>query len=158
MLMTEVNGFMTQEVSKRNDMLFVDSSCSNHMCGNKERFIELDQSFSNTIKLGNNTHMTVEGKGNIKLVLNRTTYVIKEVYFVPDLKNNLFSVGQLQQRGLYFLFQSDVCKVFHIDKGMVFQCYMSTNKMFALSEDANKVADQRTDECLYMNDDDISRL
>nr|GFD22437.1 hypothetical protein [Tanacetum cinerariifolium] len=55
-----------------------DSRCSNHMCGNKEQFVDMDLSFTNTVKHGNNTRMTVEGKGNIKLVLSGVTYVIKE--------------------------------------------------------------------------------
>ncbi|KAL4557154.1 hypothetical protein LXL04_035326 [Taraxacum kok-saghyz] len=53
---------------------------------NKGKFIELDESFSNTVKLGNNTPMNVEGKENLKLILNG----------VPDLKNNLLSVSTNQ--------------------------------------------------------------
>ncbi|KAL4567941.1 hypothetical protein LXL04_023537 [Taraxacum kok-saghyz] len=159
MLMTEVNGFMAQADGKGKSMLwFLDSGCSNHICGNKERSIELDQSFTNTVKLGNNTRMEVEGKGSVKLILNKTTYVIKEVYFVQELKNNLLSIGQLQQKGLSFLFQFDICKAYHPDKGLVFQCYMRTNRMFSLNEDANEAIDQRTDECLYTSEDDIARL
>nr|GEX96297.1 hypothetical protein [Tanacetum cinerariifolium] len=90
---------------------FLDSGCSNHMCGNKDRFVDLDLGFTYSVKLGNNSRMMVVGKGNVKLFLNGATYVIKDVYHVPDLKNNLLSIGQLQQKGLSFLFQSDVCKI-----------------------------------------------
>nr|GEV46500.1 putative RNA-directed DNA polymerase [Tanacetum cinerariifolium] len=155
----EENGFMAHIKSENKGLLwFLDSGCSNHMCGNKERFVDLDQSFSNTVKLGNNTRMTVEGKGNMKLVLNGATYVIRDVYYVPELKNNLLSVGQLQQKGLSFLFQSDLCKVFHLDRGLIFQSRMSTNWMYPLSEDANETTEQKTDECMYSSDDDIAKL
>nr|GEV73397.1 putative RNA-directed DNA polymerase [Tanacetum cinerariifolium] len=98
------------------------------------------------------------GKGNIKLVLSGVTYVIKEVYYVPDLKNNLLSIGQLQQRGLSFLFQSDVCKVFHPEKGLVFQSKISTNRMYPLSEDTYTATDQKTVDCLYSSDDETAKL
>ncbi|GJV64547.1 putative RNA-directed DNA polymerase [Tanacetum coccineum] len=155
----EENGFMAQIKSENKGLLwFLDSGCSNHMCGNKERFVDLDESFSNTVKLGNNTRMTVEGKGSMKLVLNEATYVIKDVYYVPELKNNLLSIGQLQQKGLSFLFQSDLCKVFHPGRGLIFQSRMSTNRMYPLSEDANETTEQKADECMYSSDDDIAKL
>nr|GEV17080.1 putative RNA-directed DNA polymerase [Tanacetum cinerariifolium] len=164
MLMADVSEeedlvFMAQEQDKTKGLLwFLDSGCSNHMCGSKERFIDLDQSFSNTVKLGNNTRMNVEGKGKMKLVLNGATYVIQDVYYVPELKNNLLSIGQLQQRSLSFLFQANSCKVFHPDRGLVFQSTMSTNRMYPLSEDTNNVAEQKTDGCLYSSDDSAAKL
>ncbi|CAL8081981.1 unnamed protein product [Prunus armeniaca] len=42
--------------------------------------------------------MNVVGKGNVKLLLNGVNHVVHEVYYVPKLKNNLLSIGQLQER------------------------------------------------------------
>ncbi|KAL4554001.1 hypothetical protein LXL04_039876 [Taraxacum kok-saghyz] len=153
-------GLVTQTENRNNGLLwFLDSGCSNHMCGNKERFVDLDPAFSNTVKLGNNTRMAVEGKGNLKLMLNGTNYVIRDVYFVLELKNNLLSIGQLQQKGLTFLFQSDICKVFHPEKGLVFQSRMSTNRMYPVSEDARGLTEHKAaDECMYSSDDNIAKL
>ncbi|CAL2227364.1 unnamed protein product [Prunus armeniaca] len=47
--------------------------------------------------------MNVVGKGNVKLLLNGVNHVVHEVYYVPKLKNNLLSIGQLQERGLMIL-------------------------------------------------------
>ena len=63
-------------------------------------FINLDESFVHSVKLGNNSKMNVIGKGCIKLFLNGITHVVNEVYYVPELKNNLLSIGQLQEKGL----------------------------------------------------------
>ncbi|KAA8522100.1 hypothetical protein F0562_012586 [Nyssa sinensis] len=54
---------------KRNDAWFLDSRCSNHMCGNRGMFINLDESFLHSIRLGNNSRMNVVGKGNVRLVI-----------------------------------------------------------------------------------------
>lgn len=79
--------------SKREDVWFLDSGCSNHMCGNKQWFSNIDETFKHSVKLENNTRMGVMGKGNIRLEFNGTTQVVTDVYYVPALKNNLLSIG-----------------------------------------------------------------
>nr|AFP55578.1 copia-type polyprotein [Rosa rugosa] len=59
--------------SKREDVWFLDSGCSNHMCGNRKWFSNLDETFKHSVKLGNNTRMAVTGKGNIKLEVHGMT-------------------------------------------------------------------------------------
>nr|GEW91104.1 copia-type polyprotein [Tanacetum cinerariifolium] len=163
MLVAEVSleetAFMADSGEENKVILwFLDSGCSNHMCGNKARFCNLDSSFSSSVKLGNNTRMMVVGRGSVKLFLNGSTYIINDVYYVPDLKNNLLSIGQLQQKGISFLFQSDVCKVFHPDKGLIFQSQMSTNRMFPISEGKDVVKEHKIDGRMYTSNDDNARL
>ncbi|KAK0603891.1 hypothetical protein LWI29_009824 [Acer saccharum] len=52
--------------ARREDAWFLDSGCSNHMCGDKTMFCELNEGFRQLVKLGNNTRMTVLGKGEEK--------------------------------------------------------------------------------------------
>lgn len=65
---------------------FLDSRCSNHMTGDRELFLTMDEKFKHSVKLGNNKRMEVTGKGNVRLVLNEAAYVISDIYFVPELK------------------------------------------------------------------------
>jgi len=74
---------------------FLDSGCSNHMHGDKKKFCDLNENSRQMVKLGNNSRMIVMGKGNVGLRVNGLTHVVIEVSFVPDLKNNLLSIGQL---------------------------------------------------------------
>lgn len=122
------------DVNKDNkeDMWYLDSGCSNHMCGKKEYFSDLNENFRDSVKLGNNSSMTVIGKGNIRLQVNGTTQIITEVFYVPELKSNLLSIGQLQEKGLTVLFQHGRCKVFHHEKGLIMDTKMSANRMFIL--------------------------
>lgn len=53
--------------SKREGVWFLDSGCSNHMSGNKKWFIDFDEQFRHSVKLGNNSRMPVMGRENIKL-------------------------------------------------------------------------------------------
>ena len=109
---------------------FLDSGCSNHMCGRREIFIELDSNFRESVKLGNDSSLTVKGKGKVRMEVNGIVHVITGVYFVPDLKNNLLSIGQLQERGLAVLIQHGKCKIFHPEKGLIMETEMTYNRMF----------------------------
>uniref|UniRef100_A0A2N9EXA4 Integrase catalytic domain-containing protein n=1 Tax=Fagus sylvatica TaxID=28930 RepID=A0A2N9EXA4_FAGSY len=116
--------------SRREDVWFLDSGCSNHMCANKEWFSDLDEEFRESVKLGNNSKMAVLGKGNIRLQIAGVTQVITDVFYIPELKNNLLSVGQLQERGVALLIQHGVCRVYHPKKGLIMQTAMSANRIY----------------------------
>uniref|UniRef100_A0A0D3A0C8 CCHC-type domain-containing protein n=1 Tax=Brassica oleracea var. oleracea TaxID=109376 RepID=A0A0D3A0C8_BRAOL len=73
---------MAQVETEERHVWYLDSGCSNHMCGNKEWFLEFDNKFRQQVKLGDNRRMQVEGKGNLRLEINGVIQVITAVYFV----------------------------------------------------------------------------
>ncbi|GMP80755.1 hypothetical protein CsSME_00035746 [Camellia sinensis var. sinensis] len=100
------------------------------MCGKRELFSQFDNNFREKVKLGNDMSLTVQGKGNIRMEINGIVQVITEVFFVPELKNNLLSVGQLQEKGLAVLMQHRKCEIYHLEKGLIVDTEMACNKMF----------------------------
>ncbi|KAK2452968.1 putative mitochondrial protein [Trifolium repens] len=122
-----------QAISGKNHLWFLDSGCSNHMIGEKEWFFDFDSSYKDSVKLGDDSRMSVMGKGSVKLHINNIVYVISDVYYVPGLKTNLLSIGQLQQKQVTVIFKNDVCKVFHDEKGLLFTTLMSKNRMYVVS-------------------------
>lgn len=118
--------------SKRDKKWFLDSGCSNHMVGDKKWFINLNESFKEMVKLGNNSKMNVKGKGNIRIQIHETTQVIIEVYYIPELKNNLISIRQLQEKDLAITIQYGVCKVYHPIRALFMQIDMTKNRMCIL--------------------------
>jgi len=124
--------YVENNQARGKDVWFLDSGCSNHMCGKKEFFSDLDEEFYESVKLGNNSTMTVKGKGNVRLQVNGNFQIITGVFYVPDLKNNLLSIGQLQEKGLEILFHHDKCKIYHPERGLIIETRMSSNRMFIL--------------------------
>jgi len=118
--------------AKMEDLWFFDSGCSNHMSGIKTWFSDMDETFKHSVKLGNNARMMVHGKGSIKLKINGLVQVIKDVYYVPDLSNNLLSIGQLQERKLKIVIEDNTCRIYHPIKGVIMDTKMSANRMFAI--------------------------
>lgn len=98
----------------------------------KSFFSFFDGSFTECVKLGNNSSIVVMGKGNIWMQVNGIVQVITGVFYVPDLKNNLLSIGQLQEKGLAILIQHGKCKIYHPERGLIMETSMSSNRMFIL--------------------------
>ena len=103
------------------------------MCGIKDWFLDFDDKFKELVKLGDNSRMAVKRKGSIKLKIEGITQVIIDVFYIPELKNNLLSIGQLQQWNLTIVFKQDMCKVFHNERGLIMSSKMSANRMFVIA-------------------------
>jgi hypothetical protein len=128
--------FITCDVAQENasNIWFLDSGCSNHMTGNKGLFEDLNTSVKAQIKLGNDNIVEVMGKGAINVITNSGKKTIPDVYFVPGLKHNLISVGQLTQKGYRVSFENNVCTIFDIppSKVVIARIKMTDNRMFPL--------------------------
>lgn len=58
---------------------------------------------------------------------------ITKIFNIPRLKNNLVSIGQLQEKGFTILMQHEKCKIYHSKRGLIMVTRMSSNIMFILS-------------------------
>ncbi|CAJ2641499.1 unnamed protein product [Trifolium pratense] len=116
----------------KDEVWFLDSGCSNHMIGNKTWLFDFNSNIRESVKLGDDSRMEVKGKGNLKLCINGITQIITNVYYIPGLKNNLLSIGQLQQKGLTIIFKHDYCKVYHEERGLIMSTKMTTNRMYVV--------------------------
>lgn len=137
---------------------FLDSGCSNHMSGDKTLFSKLDEDFRHSVKLGNNKKMEVVGKGNTKLMLNGANYVISDVYYVPELKNNLLSLGQLHEKRITIIIQKGYCKIYHEERGLIAESRMSSNRMFALADQGRGDSNSSEQRCLKTTSEDVPKL
>ena len=70
------------------------------MCGQKELFADLDDSFRTKAKFGYGRFVLVTEKGWILITLkNGDQKYIYDVFYVLDMKSNLLSMGQLTEKG-----------------------------------------------------------
>ena len=73
---------------------------------------------------------------------------------MPDLRNNLLSIGQLQEKGLSILFQHGKCKVFHPENGLIMETRISSNRMFML----HAISQPTKSTCFHTVTEDIVHL
>ena len=82
------------DISSQQDVWYLDSGASNHMCGKKEFFAELKDGPYGSVSLGNSSKLPVEGKGKIKIIQKdgKEEY-ISDTYYIPGMKSNIMSIG-----------------------------------------------------------------
>ncbi|KAJ1704767.1 hypothetical protein LUZ63_004546 [Rhynchospora breviuscula] len=124
----------TEEKLDISKIWFLDSGCSNHMTGYKHLFNQLDESYKLNVALGDDKQIRVEGKGTVAVQTNQhTTRLLKNVYFIPKLTQNLLSVGQLIECGNSVIFENKKCTIIDKTTNQIMAVVdMATNKLFPL--------------------------
>ncbi|KAL0549870.1 hypothetical protein IC582_014360 [Cucumis melo] len=82
---------------------------------------------------GDNTRLQVKGQGDILVKTKKGTKRVTNVFYVPGLKHNLLSIGQLLQRGLKVSFEGDICAIKDQAGVLIAKVKMTANKMFPLN-------------------------
>ncbi|GJU50927.1 putative ribonuclease H-like domain-containing protein [Tanacetum coccineum] len=94
--------------SQLNDKGFVDSRCSRHMTGNIAHLSDFKDFDGGYVAFGGGAYGgRITGKGTIKT----DNLDFDDVYFVKELKFNLFSVSQMCDKKNYVLFTDSECLV-----------------------------------------------
>jgi hypothetical protein len=86
--------------SGQHAVCYLDSGASNHLCGRKETFVELKEGICRNISLGDSLKLAIEGRGKVCIFQKKgKEEFISGVYYVPSMKSNILSIGQLLQKG-----------------------------------------------------------
>ncbi|KAI3690759.1 hypothetical protein L2E82_48966 [Cichorium intybus] len=115
------------------DTWYIDSGCSNHMSGNKELFVNIDDSLKKEVRTGDDKRLSVYGTGDIMVITKLGKKKIQNVYYVPGLRHNLLSVGQLLQRNYDIHFKNGSCLIKDPSGNTLGRINMTENKMFPLN-------------------------
>jgi predicted aspartyl protease len=83
----------------------IDSGCTSHMTYDKELFKRLDRTVISKVRIGNGAYLTVKGKRTVAIKDNTGLKLISDVLYVPEINQNLLSVGQLLEKGYKVLFE-----------------------------------------------------
>ncbi|KAA8550126.1 hypothetical protein F0562_001810 [Nyssa sinensis] len=97
--------------SSSSESWLIDSGCTNHMTYDKEMFKELESTTITKVRIGNGDHIAVKGKGTIAIESCLGTKTISDVLYVPEIDQNLLSVGQLIEKGFKVIFEDRHCLI-----------------------------------------------
>ncbi|KAF2290491.1 hypothetical protein GH714_014094 [Hevea brasiliensis] len=103
------------------------------MCGSKSFFSHLNEDFHSTVRFGDCSTVNVLGKGDVKIrTKNGFVETIANVLYVPNLKSNLLSAGQLQEKGYVITFKNGACEIYDPKRGAIAIVPMNSNRLFPL--------------------------
>lgn len=70
------------------------------MTGQRLKFKELDEKITGQVKFGVGSVVNIKGKGSIVFKCKTgEERILREVYYIPSLYNNIISLGQLSEEG-----------------------------------------------------------
>ncbi|XP_006345623.1 uncharacterized protein [Solanum tuberosum] len=82
---------------------------------------------------GDFSTVTSIGKGDIKIrTKNGFEETISNVLYVPTLKSNLLSVGQLQEKGYAITIEKGAYEIYNLTRGAIAVVKISSNRLFPL--------------------------
>ena len=103
------------------------------MCGNKSAFSILDESYQDSVKFENDSKVAVMGKGQVTIQTKRNiSQIISDVLYVPELKSNYLSLGQLEEKGYEIVIKKGFFWIQDDNLGLIAQVKMTANRMFPL--------------------------
>ncbi|KMT17950.1 hypothetical protein BVRB_2g034700 [Beta vulgaris subsp. vulgaris] len=79
---------------------YLDNSASNHMCGNRRFFFDLDETITGKVRFGDDSRVDIKGKGSIRFLFkNGERKTLNNIYYIPELRSNIISLGQATEAG-----------------------------------------------------------
>jgi GAG-pre-integrase domain len=117
-----------------NTVWYLNSGASNHMCGHKHLFKEMRKVKDGHVSFGDASKVEVKGRGTV-CYLQKGGLVgsIQDVYYVPDLKTNILSMGQLMEKGYSVLMKDRVLHLKDKQWRLVTRVEMRRNRMYKLN-------------------------
>ena len=111
----------------------LDTGTTNHMTGARSAFSELDYGIRGTVKFGDGSIVEIEGRDTILLISKRGEHrKLTSVYFIPRLKANLVSLGQLDEAGCFISIDCGLLKICDDRRRLLTQVRRTTNRLYIL--------------------------
>ncbi|GJQ96469.1 ribonuclease H-like domain-containing protein [Tanacetum coccineum] len=133
------------------DKGFVDSGCSRHMTGNIAYLSDFKEFDGGYVTFGGGAHGgRISGKGTLKT----DSLDFEDVYFVNELKFNLFSVSQMCDKKNYVLFTDTECLVLSLnfklpDENQILLKILRKDNMYSF--DMKNIVPKKSLTCLVAN-------
>jgi hypothetical protein len=110
---------------------YFDTGASSHMTGQRHVFSEIDETERGTVRFGDGSLVKIEGMGSIvSRAQSGQQRVLAEVYYIPCLRNNIISVGQLDKNGCKVDIGDGVMSIHEPARGLLARVRRTRNKLY----------------------------
>ena len=126
--------------SDQDNIWYLDNGASNHMTGNREYFSELDEKLSGKVMFGDDSRIDIKGKGSI-LFLSKDgkRKILANVYFIPDLRSNIISLGQATESGCDVRMKEDYLTLYDREGNLLVKANRSRNRLYKVTMEVDSI-------------------
>ncbi|XP_057756702.1 uncharacterized protein LOC130975994 [Arachis stenosperma] len=91
---------LKEDQNSEDSAWYLDNGASNHMTGDRSKFVALDTNVKGHVCFGDESKVEINGKRTILFELKNGSHkILSNVYYIPKMKNNILSIGQLMENG-----------------------------------------------------------
>ena len=113
------------------DMWYLDNGASNHMTGDRRYFKRINESITGKVKFGDDSRIDIRGKGSIEFIdRNGETRVMCDVYYIPELRSNIISLGQATEAGCDIRLRGETLTMHDQDGKLLVSATRQRNRLY----------------------------
>ncbi|KAL0855319.1 hypothetical protein Bca101_060472 [Brassica carinata] len=110
---------------------YLDNGASNHMTGNRSYFKNIDETVTGKVRFGDDSRIDIKGKGFILFVTQAgEKKVLPNVYYIPNLRSNIISLGQATESGCDVRMKGDYLTLHDRDGNLIVKASRSKNRLY----------------------------
>lgn len=126
-----VNPQVFETCSDRDNVWYLDNGASNHMTGNRNHFKTIDESITGKVRFGDDSRIVIKGKGSVLFCSkDGGKKILADVYFIPELKSNIISLGQATESGCDVRMKEDYLILRDKDGRLITRAKRSNNRLY----------------------------
>lgn len=115
------------------DVWYLDTGATNHMSGSKSLFNGIDENCIGKVKFGDGSVVEVEDRGNVLLSCqNGEKKLLSNVLYIPKLKTNILSLGQLDELGCRITIEKGTLSIHDCSVHLLFVVERSNSRLYLL--------------------------
>ena len=120
--------------SNIDNLWYLDNGASNHMTGNLEFFTKIDRRVTGKVRFGDDSRIDIKGKGSIIfLTKNGERKELSDIYFIPNLRSNILSLGQATESGCEVRMKDDCLLLYDREGRLLVKAKRALNRLYKVA-------------------------
>ena len=139
--------------SDKDNIWYLDNGASNHMTRNRDYFTKIDEKITGKVRFGDDSRIDIKGKGSILFASkDGKKKILSDVYFIPDLRSNIISLGQATGASCDVRMKDDYLTLYDRDGNLLIKSVRSKNRLYKVAMDVEN------NRCLQASKEDDSAV